>query len=307
MRAAFAKEIESLSELDERIVLLSGDIGNRMFDTYKGKFPDRFYNCGVAEANMTGMAAGLALCGLRPVTYTITAFNTVRCLEQIRIDVCYQNLPVIIVGVGGGLSYSSLNATHHALEDIAFLRVIPNMTVICPGDAWEVRSAIRAALKIDGPVYIRIAKKNEPLIHNGIPNFEIGKGIVIRSGTDVCFLNSGSLLPSAVAASEALMKKGISVQIVSMHTVKPLDETLLQDIFSKFPQVFTLEEHSILGGFGGSVAEWLSDQINPKGQLTRIGTGDQFMYEAGEKEYAQEYFGITTEHIVEKVVQSMSR
>jgi len=307
MRAAFAKEIESLSELDERIVLLSGDIGNRMFDTYKGKFPNRFYNCGVAEANMTGMAAGLALCGLRPVTYTITAFNTVRCLEQIRIDVCYQNLPVIIIGVGGGLSYSSLNATHHALEDIAFLRVIPNMTVICPGDAWEVRSAIRAALKIDGPVYIRIAKKNEPLIHNVLPNFTIGKGIVIRPGSDVCFLNSGSLLPSAVAASEALMKKGISVQIVSMHTVKPLDETLLQDIFSKFPHVFTLEEHSILGGFGSSVAEWLSDQINPKGQLTRIGTGDQFMYEAGEKEYAQEYFGITTEHIVEKVVQSMSR
>jgi len=307
MRAAFAKEIESLSELDERIVLLSGDIGNRMFDTYKGKFPDRFYNCGVAEANMTGMAAGLALCGLRPVTYTITAFNTVRCLEQIRIDVCYQNLPVIIVGVGGGLSYSSLNATHHALEDIAFLRVIPNMTVICPGDAWEVRSAFRAALEIDGPVYIRLAKKNEPLIHNGIPNFSIGKGIVIRSGTDVCFLNSGSLLPSAVAASEALMKKGISVQIVSMHTVKPLDKTLLKDIFSRFPQVFTLEEHSILGGFGGSVAEWLSDQINSKGQLTRIGTGDQFMYEAGEKEYAQEYFSITTEHIVEKVVQSMNR
>ena len=307
MRAAFAKEIESLSELDERIVLLSGDIGNRMFDTYKGKFPDRFYNCGVAEANMTGMAAGLALCGLRPVTYTITAFNTVRCLEQIRIDVCYQNLPVIIVGVGGGLSYSSLNATHHALEDIAFLRVIPNMTVICPGDAWEVRSAIRAALKIDGPVYIRIAKKNEPLIHNGIPNFTIGKGIVIRSGTDVCFLNSGSLLPSAVAASEVLMKKGISVQIVSMHTVKPIDETLLQDVFSNFAHVFTLEEHSILGGFGGSVAEWLSDQINPNGQLTRIGSGDQFMYEAGEKEYAQEYFGISTKHIVEKVVQSMSR
>jgi len=307
MRVAFANQIESLSESDERIVLLSGDIGNRMFDAYKRKFPDRFYNCGVAEANMTGIAAGLALCGLRPVTYTITAFNTVRCLEQIRIDVCYQNLPVIIVGVGGGLSYSSLNATHHALEDIAFLRVIPNMTVICPGDAWEVRSAIRAALEIDGPVYIRLAKKNEPLIHKGIPNFTIGKGIIIRPGTDVCFLNAGSLLPFAVAASEALLEIGISVQVVSMHTVKPLDQTLLQDVFSKFSHVFTLEEHSKLGGFGGSVAEWLSDQINPKGQLMRIGTSDKFMYEAGEKEYAQEYFGITTEHIIEKVVQSMSR
>ena len=160
MRAAFANEIEALSAKDERLVLLSGDIGNRMFDTYKEKFPNRFYNCGVAEANMTGIAAGMALCGLRPITYTITAFNTIRCLEQIRLDVCYQNLPVIIVGVGGGLSYSSLNATHHALEDIASLRVLPNMTVICPGDAWEVRAALRAAIEVDGPVYIRMAKKN---------------------------------------------------------------------------------------------------------------------------------------------------
>ena len=182
-----------------------------------------------------------------------------------------------------------------------------NGQLICPGDAWEVSSAIRSAFNIDGPVYIRLAKKNEPLIHNGIPNFTIGKGIVIRSGTDVCFLNSGSLLPSAVAASEALMKKGISVHVVSMHTVKPLDETLLQDIFSKFPHVFTLEEHSKLGGFGGSVAEWLSDQINPKGHLTRIGTDDKFMYEAGEKEYAQEFFGINTKKIVEKVIQTMSQ
>ena len=306
MRAAFADEIESLAAVDKRIVLLSGDIGNRMFDTFKEKFPDCFYNCGVAEANMTGMAAGMALCGLRPVTYTITAFNTVRCLEQIRIDVCFQNLPVVIVGVGGGLSYASLNATHHSLEDIAFLRILPNMTVICPGDAWEVSSAIRSAFNIDGPVYIRLAKKNEPLVHSDIPNFTVGKGLIIRSGTDVCFLNAGSLLPSAVAASEVLMEKGISVQVVSMHTVKPLDKTLLQEIFSKFHHVFTLEEHSMLGGFGGSVAEWLSEQSNPKARLTRIGTDDMFMYEAGEKDHAQEFFGITTEQIVGKVVQSIS-
>ena len=306
MRAAFADEIESLAAVDKRIVLLSGDIGNRMFDTYKKRFPDRFYNCGVAEANMTGVAAGMALCGLRPVLYTITAFNTVRCLEQIRIDVCFQNLPVVIVGVGGGLSYASLNATHHSLEDIAFLRILPNMTVICPGDAWEVSSAIRSAFNIDGPVYIRLAKKNEPLVHSDNPNFTVGKGLIIRSGTDVCFLNAGSLLPSAVAASEVLMEKGISVQVVSMHTVKPLDKTLLQEIFSKFPHVFTLEEHSMLGGFGGSVAEWLSEQSDPKARLTRIGTDDMFMYEAGEKDHAQEFFGITTEQIVGKVVQSIS-
>ena len=308
MRTAFANEIESLSKVDERIVLLVGDIGNRMFDNFKEKFPARFYNCGVAEANMTGIAAGMALCGLRPVTYTITAFNTLRCLEQIRIDVCYQNLPVIIVGVGGGLSYASLNATHHSLEDIACLRVLPNMTVICPGDAWEVRAALRAAFEIEGPVYIRMAKKNEPLIHKNIPDFTIGKGLVVKGGTDICFLNAGSLLPFALEAAKTLEKiKNISVNVVSMHTVKPLDEELLGDVFSKFSHVFTLEEHGILGGFGGSIAEWFSDQKNQKAKLSRIGTGDFFMYEAGEKEHAQEYFGITTEQIVEKVLKSMSQ
>ena len=158
MRNAFAQEITALAAEDKRIVLLSGDIGNRLFDPYKKQFPDRFYNCGVAEANMTSVAAGMALSGLRPVTYTIAAFNTVRCLEQIRVDVCYQGLPVVIVGVGGGLSYAALNATHHALEDVAFLRILPNMTVICPGDAWEVRAAVRAAIKHNGPVYVRLGK-----------------------------------------------------------------------------------------------------------------------------------------------------
>jgi transketolase len=305
MRAAFADEIEKLAAEDNRIVLLSGDIGNRMFDTFKEKFPDCFYNCGVAEANMTGMAAGMALCGLRPVTYTITAFNTARVLEQIRLDVCLQNLPVIIVGVGGGLSYASLNATHHALEDIAFLRVLPNMTVICPGDAWEVRAALRAAFEIDGPVYIRMAKKNEPLVHSGMPDFSIGKGLIVKQGTDICFLNAGSLLPIAMDAADILLEKGISVQVISMHTVKPLDKTLLLDVFSKFSHVFTLEEHSILGGFGGSVAEWLSDQRGLRARLTRIGTQDKFMTEAGKQDHAREFFGISKERIVERVVQKL--
>ena len=132
MRNAFAKALTRLAEKDERIVLLSGDIGNRLFDEYKGRFPDRFYNCGVAEANMTGLAGGMALSGMRPITYTIAPFATVRCLEQIRLDVCYPNLPVVIVGVGAGLAYAGLGATHHACEDIGLMRMLPNMTVVCP-------------------------------------------------------------------------------------------------------------------------------------------------------------------------------
>ena len=202
MRNAFAAEMTALASEDERIVLLSGDIGNRLFNDYKECCPARFLNCGVAEANMISMAAGMALCGLRPVAYTITSFVTARCLEQIKLDVCYQNVPVIIVGVGSGLSYASLNATHHSCEDIAFLRMLPNMTVICPGDVWEVRLALRAALKQDGPIYIRMGKKNEPVIHPHAPEFSIGKGIDVREGSDVCFLATGTLLPMAVEAAD---------------------------------------------------------------------------------------------------------
>lgn len=302
MREAFSQEIEKLAATDNRIIILSGDIGNKMFDTFKSTYPDRFYNCGISEANMTSIAAGLAMCGFRPITYTISAFNTLRCLEQIRLDVCFQKMPVIIVGVGGGLSYASLNASHQSLEDIACLRILPNMTVLCPGDAWEVRAAIHAAVNVNGPVYIRLAKKNEPLVHEKMPDFEIGKGIIVKSGTDICFLNTGNTLPIAMKAAAELSESGISVQVVSMHTVKPLDKDLLKNVFSRFPHVVTIEEHSISGGFGGSVSEWLSDQSPQKARLTRIGTMDTFMYEGGDQEHARQFFGINQEQIVTKIL-----
>ena len=305
MRAAFAEEIEIIAGLDERVILLSGDIGNRMFDSLKSKYPNKFYNCGVAEANMASVAAGLAMCGHRPVTYTITAFNTIRCLEQIRVDICLQNLPVIIIGVGGRLSYASLNATHHALEDIACMRSLPNMTVVCPGDAWEVRASLRAAFDLDSPVYIRLAKKNEPLVHEDVPDFTIGKGMIIKPGEEICLLNSGSLLPTAVDVTEMLTNGGVSAQLISMPTVKPLDDDLLTKIFSDFSHVFTLEEHSVTGGFGSAVAEWLADQSLAKACLTRIGTNDKFMVEAGDQEYARKFFGITPDQIFERISQSI--
>ena len=167
MRNAFADELTKLGNEDARVVMLSGDIGNRLFDKFKDKHPSRFFNCGVAEANMMGVAAGMAMNGLRPVAYTITPFVTTRCLEQIRTDVCYHEAPVTIVAVGAGLAYSGLGPTHHACEDISFLRSIPNMVVICPGDAFEVRAALRASMQQDRPVYIRMGKKGEPVVHSG--------------------------------------------------------------------------------------------------------------------------------------------
>ena len=304
MRNAFAAEILAAAAADERVVMLSGDIGNRLFDTFKARFGDRLFNCGVAEANMIGVAAGLAMSGLRPVAYTIVPFLTTRCLEQIRVDLCYHKAPAVLVGVGGGLSYASLGATHHSCEDIAFMRILPGMTVLCPGDSWEVRAALRAALKHDGPVYIRIGKKGEPLVHAQAPDFVIGKALVLSEGEDVCLLSTGNVLPVAVKAGELLRARGVSTRVVSFHTVKPLDEALLEDSFRRFKAVVTIEEHSRLGGFGGSVAEWLSDHPGLKARLARIGTEDAFLHAVGEQDFARERSGLTPEAIADKALSA---
>ena len=205
MRNNFADELVTLAESNERIVMLSGDIGNRLFDRFKERFADRFFNCGVAEANMMGVAAGLATNGLRPIAYTITPFVTTRCLEQIRVDVCYHHVPVVIVGVGAGLSYTELGATHHACEDVAFLRMLPGMTVVCPGDPTEVRLALRAALSAAGPVYLRLGKKGEPHVHQEPPEFSLGKAILLREGSDVALLSTGIMLPEALRVADHII------------------------------------------------------------------------------------------------------
>lgn len=293
MRNAFAKQITELAQADERVVLLSGDIGNRLFDDLKDKCPDRFFNCGVAEANMIGVAAGMALSGLRPVCYTITPFITYRCMEQIRVDVCYHHQPVIIVGTGSGLSYASLGATHHSCEEMGMLRLLPGLAVIAPADAMEVLGALKAALKSPNPVFIRIGKKGEPVVHKTEPHFEIGKAISIRDGKDVCLLSAGNMLPAALETADLLAAQNISAKVVSFHTIKPLDEATLADAFKNFKLVVTMEEHSILGGLGGSVAEWLSAFAPAKARLIRCGTADEFLHETAEQEDAREHFGLT--------------
>jgi transketolase len=306
MRNAFADELTRLGDEDSRIVMLSGDIGNRLFDKFKAKHPSRFFNCGVAEANMMGVAAGMAMNGLRPVAYTITPFVTTRCLEQIRTDVCYHEAPVTIVAVGAGLSYSGLGPTHHSCEDISFLRSIPNMVVICPGDAFEVRAALRAAMQQDHPVYIRMGKKGEPVVHAGsIENFQIGKAITVADGTDVCLLSTGNMLPEAVEAARKLREQGISAQVVSFHTVKPLDQTCLKDAFGRFKLVATIEEHSLIGGFGAAVSEWLADTRTGNQNFMRFGTPDAFFKQSGEQEYAREALGLTGHQIAEKIIHAL--
>jgi transketolase len=301
MRNAFAKTITRLAGEDPSVVLLSGDIGNRLFDDFKASFPDRFYNCGVAEANMMSLAAGMASCGLRPVVYTITPFLTYRCMEQIRDDVCYHHQRVVIVGTGAGLSYASLGTTHHSCEEMGMLRLLPGLTVLAPADAVEVDMTLSAALKHDGPAYIRIGKKGEPLVHSARLPWQIGDALELRRGTACALLCAGTLLPECLTAADLLSASGLETSVYSMPTVKPLNLSFLQTIFTTHQLVASVEEHSIHGGLGGSLAEWLCDQKEPLGGLMRIGTPDAFLHRNGEQEHARHLLGLTPQGIAESV------
>ena len=210
MRDAFAKEMTRLAAERTDLTLLSGDIGNRMFDGYKKIAPERFFNCGIAEANMMSMASGMALSGLRPVVYTITPFTTTRCLEQIRVGVAYHQAPVVIVGTGSGLSYAELGPTHHSLEDMAILRTLPGINVVAPADSVELVAQLREALSSDSPTYMRIGKKGEPLLHDPSAQLGIGKANLVRDGSDLLLVGVGRhhcqtqlLLPHAGRQEEA--------------------------------------------------------------------------------------------------------
>ncbi|HEB85980.1 MAG TPA: transketolase [Gammaproteobacteria bacterium] len=302
MRNAFADEATQLGDADPRIVLLSGDIGNQLFDRFKSKKDGRFFNCGIAEANMMGVAAGMALSGLRPIIYTIAPFTTSRCYEQIRDDVCCHNLPVIIVGTGSGLSYAELGPTHHSCEDLAIMRVLPNMTVLAPADEVELRQCLRAALKLSEPAYIRIGKKDEEIIQKKDENFEIGRSITVREGSDTCLIGTGTILPVVLGAADALAVQGVAARVESFHTIKPLDEKTLADVFSRYPVVAVIEEHSRIGGLGGSIAEWLTKQDRMNGRLISFGTDDSFMHKIGTQDYARARYGLTSENIACQVM-----
>jgi transketolase len=302
MRNAFAAAMVDLAAADPRVVLLVGDIGNKLFDPYKARFGDRFFNCGVAEASMIGIASGLAMSGYRPIAYTITPFLTMRCLEQIRVDLCYHAQPVTLVGVGAGLSYAGLGPTHHSLEDLACLRALPGMTVLAPADSVELRFALACAPSFGGPLYMRIGKKGEPVVHATPPtSFAIGRGIVLREGTDAAIIATGTVLPIALAAATELERAGVSTTVASFPTVKPLDGALLATLFDRHRVVATVEEHGIVGGFGSAVAEWVVDGPPRRARVVRTGTPDRFHDEAGGQGHARRKLGITPEIIAARV------
>ena len=300
MRSLFAKEITTLAKENKDIVLLSGDIGNRMFDDFKDIAPNRFFNCGIAEANMMSVAAGMALCGQRPVIYTITPFTTTRCLEQIKIGAAYHDANIIIIGTGSGLSYSELGATHHSLEDIAIMRSIPNIRVLTPCDPLELKVHLNEALSLQGPTYIRIGKKGEPILFEDSKILGIGKSNTIKNGEDYLILGIGPIINEALNASFSLEKIGINVAVVNVGSIRPLDTEFLKKMVEKnFKYWITLEEHGIVGGLGSTILEWASDfeylnHIN----LRRLAVKSEFIHKLGNQSYTRKILGLDCESIV---------
>jgi transketolase len=300
VRNAFADEVTQLAARDSRIVLLSGDIGNRLFDRLRAQSPSQFINCGVAEANMMGVAAGMALSGLRPITYTITPFTTTRCLEQIRVDVAYHEAPVIIVGTGSGLSYASLGPTHHSLEDFAILRAIPNMRILAPWDAISLRRVLQESLLDRTPTYIRIGKKGEKDVLPTDRVAELGRLTTLSSGEGVAIVAVGTVATEAVRAAEQLRESGITATVSLAHTVKPLPEADLKTLFASHRLVVTVEEHSAAAGFGESVVGF-AHRSGYLGRVIPLGVPDYFLSKAGSQGYARQLAGIDSTAIAQAI------
>jgi transketolase len=301
MRNAFLQELFEIAKQDDRIVFMTGDLGFGVVTPFMEQLPKQFVNAGVAEQNMTGMAAGMALSGKIVFTYSIGNFPTMRCLEHIRNDVCYHNANVKIVTVGGGFAYGAMGATHHAIEDLAVMRSLPGIAVVAPGDPVETRSATRAIVENPGPCYLRLGKAGEPLVHQQAIRFEWGRAIRMREGKDVTLISTGGILQTAVRAAQILANNGIESRLLSMHTLKPLDEDVVFAAARETRAIVTLEEHSILGGLGSAVAELLAESSLPRIPFKRIGVPAAFSPHIGSQEYMQECHGLTPDAIAKSV------
>ena len=302
MRTAFIETLLELAKEDPRIVLMVGDLGFGVVIPFMEQLPRQFVNAGVAEQNMTGMAAGMALSGKIVFTYSIANFPVLRPYEQIRNDVCYHNANVRIVSVGGGMAYGSLGPSHHATEDIAVMRALPNMLVLAPGDPVETRLAVRALIEYEGPAYLRLGRAGEPIVHQNEPEFTIGKAITVRQGSEVTLISTGGMLQETVNAADLLSEEGIQVRVISMHTIKPLDvETVLQAA-RETQAIFTIEEHSIIGGLGGAVAELLLEADQRPKYFKRIGLNGEFSSIVGSQEYLRAQYGLDAHGIVRSIL-----
>ena len=289
MRTAFIEALFELARKRPDIFLVCGDLGFGVLDEFARTLPGQFLNAGVAEQNMTGVAAGLALSGKTVFTYSIANFPTFRCLEQIRNDVCYHHANVKVVAVGGGFCYGSHGYTHHGIEDLAVMRSLPGMTVVAPGDPVEARLATRAIAEHEGPCYLRLGRAGEPVVHLTTPAFELGKALRLRDGGDVTLIATGGMLKFTVDVADKLRDEGIDPRVLSMPTVKPIDEEAIIDAARVTHGIITLEEHSVTGGLGDAVADVLARRLESPVPFVKLGHPDEVDHRIGNQAYMGDF------------------
>ncbi len=310
MRKRCLEMVYELAKCDDRVIFLGSDLSPGLLQEMKKAMPDRYYMEGISEANIFGMAAGLALDGFIPFVNTIATFITRRGLEQIAIDTCLHNLPVRFIGNGGGFVYAPLGPTHQAIEDIATMRALPNMCVVCPCDANEMERFMSASLSWDGPIYIRLGKGGEKIVSSSTHEFTIGKAIeLISCQTEkpfVSILSNGILAKRAIDAAKFLKNENVACKVIHHHTVKPIDEENIIKTVRESALIVTMEEHLLAGGFGSAVLEVIADKTpKPSAQIIRFGIPDQFARNYGSQDELLDFYGLNAKNVADNILKKM--
>jgi len=308
MRKAALDMVYELAKKDDRILFIGSDLGVKTLDNFKKEMPDRFFMEGVSEQNLIGMSAGLALEGKIPYVNTIATFLTRRCFEQVVLDLALHRANVRLIGAGGGVVYAPLGPTHLAIEDMAILRAIPNMTIVAPCDADEMKRLLPLTVDYRGPIYIRVAKGGDPIVSSNALPFAIGKALPVRQGRDALIVTTGVTLKTAQDAADALTGRGISAGILHMPTVKPLDVDTFMDAVAPVGAIVVVEEHSVIGGLGGALAEVVAEaNFSPAKRFKRVGIPDVFPEGYGSQASMMARYHITSARVVDLVTQLLDR
>lgn len=291
-----------LADIHPEVVFLTADLCFFSgLERYKSLYPDRFYNVGIAEQNLIGIAAGLAHEGFIPFATTYASFACSRCADQVRVNMAYANLPIKLIGLTSGFAAGILGATHMCIEDVAYMRALPNITVLSPADCVEIVKCFEAAVDIDGPVYIRLTGPlTSPIVYQNDYLFEVGKSIILKSGTEVAIVATGSMVYQSLKAAELLEQKGVSCSVVNMHTLKPLDTDVLEKLSAKHKLLVTVEEHNVIGGLGSAISEYLIMKSSHC-KVLNLGIQDYFP-NAGDYDYLLKQCGLTSEQICQRVI-----
>lgn len=304
MRDTFVRTLLEIAKKDKNVYIITGDLGFGVLKPFWTELPDQIINAGIAEQNMTSIAAGLAMQGKIVYTYSIGNFPTLRCIEQIRNDCAYHNANVKVVCVGGGFVYGSLGMSHHATEDIAMMRSLPDVTVLAPGDLVEAEAATKAIYETPGTCYLRLGRGGEKRIHEKLDGFTIGKAIEIQKGENVAVFSTGAIFDEVNDACEQLKADGIMPTVYTFPTVKPIDKEVILKCAQTHKAIVTVEEHNLSGGFGSAVAEVLAEADGVKAKLVRVALDDRYSCIVGSQKYLRNQYSIDAKAIIEKVKEN---